>query len=277
MENRTTVMIRTTKNIRWVDRDNLFDEASKALENVEVVLDIGCGIYPQKLIQPRVHICFEPFLQYVEYLQEKVKNEIDKTYVIVNGDWNDAVTKLAPKSVDTIILSDVIEHLKKEDGKRLLAESERIARRQIAIFTPLGFVPQDHPDGKDAWGLNGGSWQKHLSGWNPEKDFDSEWVIIGSKHFHLENNKGEPLEKPWGAFWAIKTLEPNLPPRNIALVNLDKAAIFARSRFATSFCTTLFKCVGWARMVAASVKDLIYRVLVKLHLIGLVKLILRKE
>src|SRR3972149_7245575 len=231
-------MSRTTKNVRWVDREKLFEEAAGAFESVEVVLDIGCGIMPQKLIQPRVHICFDPFPQYIEYLQEKVKNETDRTYVIVNGDWDDAVTKLAPKSVDTIILSDVIEHLKKEDGKRLLAASEKIARRQIAIFTPLGFVPQNHPDGKDAWGLDGGKWQKHLSGWDPDKDFTSEWTIIGSKQFHFKDNKGEILKEPWGAFWAIKTLESNFTPKNKILVNLDKEAISAKSRFAISFCTT---------------------------------------
>ena len=248
-------MNRTTKNIMWVDREILFEEVAKALESVEIVLDIGCGIMPQKLIQPRVHICFEPFRQYVDYLQEKVKNEFDRTYVIVNGDWNDAVTKLAPKSVDTVILIDVIEHLKKEDGRRLLSASEKIARRQIAIFTPLGFVPQDHGNGKDAWGLDGGGWQKHLSGWRPEKDFNSDWMIIGSKRFHLKNNKGEPLEKPWGAFWAIKTLEQNLPPRNIALVNLDKSAISANSRFAINFCVVFFQLVRWIKRVIASYRD----------------------
>ena len=203
-------MSKNRRKIKWVKREELFNEARKRFVDAEIVLDVGCGIRPQNFVKPKVQICFEPFRQYVNFLQEKVKDESDRIYVIFQGNWDDAVKKLAPKSVDTVMLIDVIEHLRKADGRRLLKATEKITRRQIIIFTPLGFVPQEHPDGKDAWGLGGGIWQQHLSGWDPKKDFGEDWEIVGCKQFHFKNNRGEILDKPWGAFFAIKTFDLSL-------------------------------------------------------------------
>jgi len=58
----------------------------------------------------------------------------------------------------------VIEHLDKTEAEILLKQTEKIARVQIAIFTPLGFMPQHHDNGKDAWGMNDATWQEHRSG-----------------------------------------------------------------------------------------------------------------
>ena len=41
---------------------------------------------------------------------------------------------------------------------------KRIARRQIAIFTPLGFMPQEpEVESSDPWGMHGVEWQRHLA------------------------------------------------------------------------------------------------------------------
>jgi hypothetical protein len=190
--------------VTWLEAAKLFPTAIGTLEQTTVVLDIGCGIQPQRHILPQVHICCEPFSQYIEVLQERIRREKDRTYVVLNATWADALTLFPVKSVDTVFLNDVVEHLEKRDAMALLAATERIARRQIAVFTPLGFMPQQHPDGKDAWGLDGGSWQEHKSGWQPE-DFDASWSVFASKVFHLTDSMGKVLEEPFGALWAIKT------------------------------------------------------------------------
>jgi hypothetical protein len=123
---------------------------------------------------------------------------------VIKAGWQEVVNLFPAKSVDTIFLCDVIEHLSKEEGRRLLDLTIPLARKQIAIFTPLGFMEQWHPDGKDAWGLNGGSWQEHKSGWEPS-DFDSSWQFMVSECFHGSNNLGQLLPKPHGAFWALRT------------------------------------------------------------------------
>jgi hypothetical protein len=191
--------------IYYLPKNELFSKAAKRLINAEVILDIGCGIKPQRLICPRVHICCEPFEQYLDCLSEAVKREFDRSYVLVKASWSDAVRIFPDKSVDTVFLLDVIEHLEKSEALELLMKTERIARRQIVIFTPLGFMPQRHLDGKDAWGLEGGLWQEHKSGWLP-RDFGDSWEIFAAKDFHSPDSLHKKLDKPYGAIFAIKNM-----------------------------------------------------------------------
>lgn len=192
-------------SVYWLEEDKLFPTALKSFEPSSIVLDIGCGINPQKYVRPLVHICCEPFGQYIESLQEKIKNEYDRSYIIVKATWAEAVRLFPPKSVDTVFLVDVIEHIEKQEALRLLKATEILAKKQIAVFTPLGFLPQAHSDEKDAWGLEGGVWQEHKSGWQPE-EFDDSWDVFATRVFHTIDNLGRELEKPYGALWAVKNL-----------------------------------------------------------------------
>lgn len=200
---------------KWHEKEALQDAAIADMQTVEVVLDIGCGIKPQNYIRPLTHICCEPYGEYISNLQQKIAalESRDRSYVLLNMGWSEAVRYFPPKSVDTVFLVDVIEHLEKEDGQKLLAATENIARRQIIVFTPLGFMPQHHDDGKDAWGLSGASWQEHKSGWLPE-DFGENWQIRAAKEFHMTDSMGRTLENPYGAMWAIKT-NPDVDNRGI--------------------------------------------------------------
>lgn len=191
--------------VTWLDSKELFPVALRQLKPANTVLDIGCGIQPQRYLRPAVHICCEPFRQYVDHLQDKIANEHDRNWVVLNATWGEATRIFPPRSVDTVMLVDVIEHLEKEEALELLRATEAIPRSQLAIFTPLGFLPQEHTDGKDAWGLDGAAWQEHKSGWQPE-DFGEGWEIFVTKVFHTADNLGRPFETPFGAMWAIKTV-----------------------------------------------------------------------
>src|SRR3990172_3566634 len=192
-------------NINWLDKEDLFPTVQKRLEPASIVLDIGCGINPQQWIRPLVHICCEPFDRYIQRLKEKIGNQYDRSYVLLKATWAEAVELFPPQSVDTVFLVDVIEHLEKQESLELLRRTEEIARQQIAVFTPLGFLPQRHPAGKDAWGMDGGKWQEHKSGWEPA-DFDNSWEVFATDLFHTADNMGRQFTQPYGAFWAVKTL-----------------------------------------------------------------------
>ncbi|MGL5712289.1 MAG: hypothetical protein ACRCX2_04665 [Paraclostridium sp.] len=90
----------------------------------------------------------------------------------------------------------------------LLLKTIPITKQNLVIFTPLGFLDQSHPDGIDAWGLDGVNWQTHRSGWTPE-DFPSieggSWSFFVCSDFHHYNCNGVPLNPPRGAFFAIWT------------------------------------------------------------------------
>jgi hypothetical protein len=190
----------------WLKRKEIESSIKKRLLQADIILDIGCGINPQKYIRPILHICCEPFETYFSCLNENIKKKYDRIYWVIKFKWEEIIRLFPHKSVDSIFLLDVIEHLEKDEAIRYLKFTEFIAKKQIIIFTPYGFFPQSHPDGIDAWGLDGGPWQEHKSGWYPE-DFDETWEIFACKEFHLWDNKGNILDKPYGAFWAIKTFE----------------------------------------------------------------------
>ena len=134
--------------------------------------------------------------------------------MVIQADWSMAVKIFPPFSVDVIFLIDVIEHLPKTEALALLKKTEKIARKQIIIFTPLGFLVQKHPDGKDAWGMEGGKMQEHRSGWELS-DFDDTWEIYATDKYHTTDNLGHFYHKPHGAFYAVKDII--LPKKKISI------------------------------------------------------------
>jgi hypothetical protein len=190
--------------VHWLEKETFFETVLKGLVPAEVVLDIGCGIRPQPYVRPLVHICCEPFDQYLTRLGETLRREHDRSYVLLKATWAEAVLLFPPHSVDTVFLVDVVEHVDKEEALSLLEDTAKLARRQVAVFTPLGYYPQKFACGPDAWGLDGGKWQEHRSGWVPE-DFDKSWEVYATREFHTTDGRGNPLEKPFGAMWALRT------------------------------------------------------------------------
>jgi SAM-dependent methyltransferase len=85
-------------------------------------------------------------------------------------------------SFDCVVALDVIEHLDREDGLRLLASMESIAQRKVIVFTPNGFLPQPPaPDNPH---------QEHVSGWSVE-DFEGRgYEVVGM-------NGWKPLRGPY--------------------------------------------------------------------------------
>lgn len=187
----------------WVDRKELLSAAVKRMRPAEVVLDIGCAFRPQQYVEARTHICCEPYKEYMERLQRETGGA--SKYVYLNTDFKGAISLFPEKSVDTIFMVDVIEHIDREVGQAGIESLKRIARSQIVLFTPLGYMEQD-PDanGIDQWGMGGVEWQKHRSGWLPEEfPVESGWTTIACRDFHEVDGYYRPLEKPAGAFWAI--------------------------------------------------------------------------
>lgn len=186
--------------------DDLEKFVREVVEPVNVVLDIGPGIYPINYFVPRLHILVEPHEEYVNILQVRLQDRTN--FLILKGFALEVLRLLPDDSVDSVFLIDVIEHLEKPDGLQILAELDRVTRRQIVMFTPLGFMPQHvEIDKKDRWGFHGGDFQEHKSGWLPE-DFPVEWKFFVCQNYHVQDDNGKPFDKPFGAFYAVKNFEP---------------------------------------------------------------------
>lgn len=191
-------------NVSRYNRLSLFEEVKKRLSCCEILVDVGCGVRPQTLVQATVHICIEPFEQYINIIRGNCPT--NSNFVFLNTDALAGLKSFADMSVDTVCLIDIIEHVDKADGLQIIREAERIVRRQIIVFTPLGFMPQHYQEGDiDAWGLEGSAYQQHKSGWLPN-DFSEDWDIYLSEDFHLKSESPVEIERDYGAFFAVKKL-----------------------------------------------------------------------
>jgi hypothetical protein len=79
--------------------------------------------------------------------------------------------KISPGSYDCVLASDLIEHLTKKEGLRLIKLMEKIAKKKVIIFTPNGFLPQGR--------LYNNPWQLHKSGWNIKEMRNMGYNVIG--------------------------------------------------------------------------------------------------
>nr|WP_315488783.1 class I SAM-dependent methyltransferase [uncultured Rhodoferax sp.] len=186
----------------------LLTAIEKTVKETEVVVDIGCGIVPMNYFRPKLHFMVEPWQEYSDILT--YRHTGDKSVIVLRTGAVEALRQFGDNSVDSVFLLDVIEHLEKEEGQKIVVESERVAREQIVIFTPLGYMPQHiGKDQTDGWGLSGSSVQEHRSGWFPE-DFDSAWSFHICKNFHSLDFKGKPLDATYGAFYAVRNFDNKL-------------------------------------------------------------------
>jgi SAM-dependent methyltransferase len=128
-------------------------ELQKELRDCTSVIDLGCG--PSSPLQYCTGIirsigveAFEPYLK-----QSKAK-KIHTEYLNARLES----LEFPDKSVDAVILIDVLEHLPEELGYKILKKAERWARKKVIVSSPNGFIEQSALDGNEL--------QKHLSGWD---------------------------------------------------------------------------------------------------------------
>jgi len=137
----------------------------RELSNCNTVLDLGCG--NNSLLQ----YCNASFSLGVEnfepYLKENKKKRIHNQYIKAD------ITKIdfKPKSFDAVIAIDVLEHLTKKEGYKLLEKMEKWAKKKIIIFTPNGFVFQD--------GYDNNPLQEHKSGWEVKELEELGFEVFG--------------------------------------------------------------------------------------------------
>ena len=81
--------------ITWTNKKKHDAAARDKIIQTDVIIDIGPGIRPQNYLRPRIHICIEPFLPYLEQLKRNIND--DPTYVLLNCDWETGYETLSSK------------------------------------------------------------------------------------------------------------------------------------------------------------------------------------
>jgi len=124
------------------------------------MIDLGCHKAPYTPL-----LGFK-YRQYVDIQERPLDHESEQKYFF-KFDVVDYVKRM-PKSDATIIASDVIEHLTKEEGMTFY-EMIWFKAKEFVIFTPYGdcMINIGNPDSPDT----------HRSGWLPE-DLEGSYSIV---------------------------------------------------------------------------------------------------
>lgn len=164
----------------------------KQLQDCRTVLDVGCGIR-----SPLAKIPKKFYLEGIDLVFEKKDYKVYDKYK--KGDILEINKLYKQNSFDACAVLDVIEHLKKDDGFRLLENLEKVAKKKIIILTPNGYRRQV--------GVENNPYEKHLSGWKA-KDFEKLGYKCYGIHGYkpLRGRSSEPRYKPWYVWLYISHL-----------------------------------------------------------------------
>lgn len=162
------------------------------LPGCRTLLDVGCGVAsPVRFFTAKMErtVGVDGFAGAVE--QSRAAG-IHSAYECMNV--LDIAAKFPPASFDCVLASDLIEHLEKEDGLRLMRDMELLARKKVVIFTPNGFLPQGAYGGND--------YQIHRSGWEIEEMRGYGYRVTGVNGWKpLRGELAAPRLRPQ-ALWA---------------------------------------------------------------------------
>lgn len=160
-----------------------------ALRDCQSVLDVGCGASPamRQLGVPLV-VGIDGYKPSVE--MAKQLNTHDE---MIHGDVRELDRHFHPKQFDACVALDVIEHLTKSDGIKLMEDMERVATKKVVFFTPCGFLPQRHADNDDL--------QEHLSGWYPAEMRRHGYDVIGLLGPKALRGEYHAIKRQPRAFW----------------------------------------------------------------------------
>jgi len=164
----------------WLFWQNLDKDANS-------ILDLGCGRGKQMQFINRKKRYFTVGVDLFEPYLDECRRE--GSYDLVVSSDIRQLEWVEDNSYDVVMCLEVLEHLEKEDGKILIRNMMRIARRQVLVQTPV--------DSFEWEGLHGNPLNKHLYVWKVE-----ELQEVGFDNIYGMSVKG------WGGISGLSRLIP---------------------------------------------------------------------
>lgn len=148
-------------------RNNLFSLLRREIEDGWTILDVGCG-HHSSLIGIKKGSLKVGLDHYEPYISKSRSQSVHDFYVL--GDAREL--PFEANSFDCALATEVLEHLDKQEGSKMIKEMERVAKKKILLTTPNGFLPtypgpNDNPD------------EAHLSGWTVDDVKDLGFKVYG--------------------------------------------------------------------------------------------------
>jgi 2-polyprenyl-3-methyl-5-hydroxy-6-metoxy-1,4-benzoquinol methylase len=108
----------------------------RLLEDCESILDLGCGrTSPLNFCNPKFSVGVDIFKPYIA---ESQKRKIHTTYLLSDI----TSVEFKAKSFDAVICTEVLEHLPKIEGYRLIERMKIWAKKKVIVSTPNGYCRQ---------------------------------------------------------------------------------------------------------------------------------------
>lgn len=173
---------------------------ARELQSMRSVLDVGCGARSPIRKIPKTFYSVGADV-FAESIKQSNKQHIHDAYI--HCDVMKLHQKVRRKSFDAVIALDLIEHLTKKEGEKLLVAMEAIARKKVIVMTPNGFFKQEPYEGN--------TYQIHKSGWNVE-DFRSRgFAVYGIRGLQWIRGEYATIRwKPWFLWGLLATFSEPL-------------------------------------------------------------------
>ena len=152
------------------------------------ILDVGCGKGSSIVRKMRAKIrgqyivgcdIFQP------YIRESKQSGLYDDCVLADARYLPFISK----SFEFVFCLEVIEHLEKIEGEKLLSNLENLASKEVVISTPVGFMPQNSIDNNP--------YHTHKSAWFPNEFKRRGYKVIGvaGPFFIREKHKYSMIDK----------------------------------------------------------------------------------
>ena len=149
--------------------ERIVSAVERAVGECRSLLDVGCGDNSpvgRFAARPGRSVGIDKFGPWLaESVTRGIHDEYVEMDVLAIGD------RFAPEAFDVVLCCDLLEHLEKDDGERLLGLMEVAAADRVVVLTPNGFVPQGA-----TWG---NPHQVHRSGWSAGELRARGYTVIG--------------------------------------------------------------------------------------------------
>jgi len=143
-------------------------------KDIWTVLNLGCGLGQHAGGLPAKHqLHVDVWPQYLDQIKDMlptIKLDITNLSMFVDKSW------------DVVMCIDVIEHLTKENAEKAITEMERIARKKVVLYTPIGFHKQDDGQG---WGAGNPEYQAHRCGFTTEEMTAKGYTSVRSREYPI--------------------------------------------------------------------------------------------
>lgn len=127
-------------------------------KDAQSILDVGCGRgEPMKFINRSKKFYMVSLDIFKPYLIEAKRNGTHSDYILCDV----RMMPVREKTFDVVLCVEVLEHLRREDGVKLIKSMEKVARKQVILTTPVNKYVQHAYDDNP--------WQEHKYVWHQQE------------------------------------------------------------------------------------------------------------